>query len=94
MEHQERELEKGVIKMLRGLPKLVYVAIREELGEGAWLTCETSPTAAIEDDGPTKVGTYRLVGVDELRKEAVSTAKRRKHGTQPRQKQLPRNHRV
>ncbi len=71
---------------MRALPKVVYVSIREP-GESGWMTCETNKVEAIEDDGPTLVGTYRLDYVEEVHKEAVGTKRRgKKHGTKSRQK--------
>jgi hypothetical protein len=58
------------------LPKEVYVAIRGD-DESTWLECARTPEDAIQDDGPTEIGTYRLVEVNELRKCAVVTKKKR-----------------
>lgn len=62
------------------LPKVVYVAIREGSDRSTWMECERLPEDAIEDDGPTEIGTYRLVEVNELRKQAVVTKKRKRGG--------------
>lgn len=67
--------------MLKKLPQFVFVAVREP-GEEEFLACETNAQDAIEDDGPTLVGTYKLVEVNRLTKRVVS-ARARNNVTQP-----------
>jgi hypothetical protein len=53
---------------MKKLPQTVYVAWREAIGPGdSYLIAEQSREDAIEDEGPTIVGTYRLVEQTELR---------------------------
>jgi hypothetical protein len=49
-----------------------------EPGENEWLTCSLIPDSAIEDDGPTLVGEYKLVSVQMMQKKAVGKAAKNK----------------
>lgn len=46
---------------MMALPKYVLVAERRENDGAKYLVAETRMAEAIEDDGPTLVGTYKLV---------------------------------
>ena len=61
--------------MLKKFPEHVFVAVREP-GENEYLECSKQASDAIEDDGPTRVATYKLVEVNELSKRSVSKAVR------------------
>lgn len=56
---------------MKKLPKLVYVSWKET-SDGPWLSTSATPGGEIEDDGPTTVGTYRLVDICALSKRLVS----------------------
>jgi hypothetical protein len=56
------------------LPKTVYVSERV-LSDDTYLECSRKQDEAIEDDGPTVIGVYKLVEVLTLRK-AVQVVKR------------------
>lgn len=62
--------------MLRKFPEFVFVAVKEP-GENEWLECSQAAMDAVEDDGPTKVATYQLVEVNELKKRVVSKGVRK-----------------
>jgi len=53
------------------LPKTVYVSWRTEGSGDAYLTAELTPEEAIEDDGPTMIGVYRLVETKKFAKRAM-----------------------
>lgn len=61
----------------KGLPKTVFVTVRELQNDEPYLAAERSAEATMEDDGPTVVGTYKLVEVRTLTKEVVITAPRK-----------------
>lgn len=63
--------------MLRKLPEFVFVSIREP-GEDEFLDCRLKGIDAVEDDGPTLVGTYKLVETNELAKRVTSKSVRNK----------------
>ena len=53
------------------LPKRIYVAERIERTSDPYLVAERTPEEAIEDDGPTVIGTYDLVSTTKLMKKAT-----------------------
>jgi hypothetical protein len=61
-----------------GLPQYVYVSVRDEGRPNEWLNCEPNALDAIEGDGPTQVGTYKLIAVNDLSKQVVSKPARKK----------------
>ncbi len=63
--------------MLKRLPNTIYVSIQGE-GSGRYLQANTDAINALEDDGPTKVGTYRLVHTEELKKQIIVVGKNRR----------------
>ena len=50
------------------LPKLLFVAEQKEDDGSVWFQAERLALNAIQDDGPTVVGTYQLVGTRTLKK--------------------------
>lgn len=59
---------------LKKLPPVVYVAARDNAGDDddPWLECQMTPQDVVDDDGPTIVGTYKLVEVNSVTKSAAS----------------------
>ncbi len=57
---------------MKALPREIYVAIRESGTDNEYLVAEVTPEEAIEDDGPTRVGTYRLISQKILVKRVVA----------------------
>jgi len=53
------------------LPKRIYVAERTERTSDPYLVAERTPGEAIEDDGPTVIGTYELVSTEKMAKKAT-----------------------
>lgn len=53
------------------LPKTIYVAERDNGSDPVFMVAEYFPEDAIEDDGPTQVGTYKLVAKRKLAKKAT-----------------------
>ena len=71
--------------MLKRLPLHIYVSIRGASKE-EYLDANVDSANAIEEDGPTIVGTYRLIATNTLLKQVVVTKSARqkgmvKHGT-------------
>lgn len=55
----------------RKFPEHIFVAHGED-GDSTWLNANEEAINAIDDDGPTRIATYRLVEVNELSKRVVS----------------------
>ena len=53
------------------LPKLLFVAEQKEDDGSVWFQAERLALNAIQDDGPTVVGTYQLVGTRTLKKNPL-----------------------
>jgi len=60
---------------MKKLPEFVFVTWHDE-GDDEWLSASAKSNDAIEDDGPTIVGTYQLVETNKLTKRVISE----KHG--------------
>jgi hypothetical protein len=60
--------------MAKKLPKTIYVAWRGE--SDPFLGADTTQKGALEDDGPTIVGTYQLIEQHEVRKVIEAKPKR------------------
>lgn len=54
-------------------PEHIFVSHSED-GDSTWLNAQDTAIDAIDDDGPTRVATYKLVEVSELSKRVVSKA--------------------
>lgn len=56
---------------MKKLPEYVFVSWRDS-NDGPWLSVDKDAAKEIEDDGPSVVGTYRLVETNKLTKRIVS----------------------
>lgn len=56
---------------MKKLPNVIFVRTYKESNGDEWLSVSYTPLDCIEDDGPTVVGTYKLVGTRKLRKIIV-----------------------
>lgn len=56
---------------MKKLPEYVFVSWRDS-NDGPWLSVDKDAAKEIEDDGPSAVGRYKLVEVNELTKRVTS----------------------
>lgn len=62
----------GGMKMARHRFKdVVFVSFKESGTDNEWMEVNESPIEAIEEDGPTRVATYKLVEVRTLQKNPL-----------------------
>ncbi len=53
-------------------PQRIFVSWKDDSDGTAWLSADAQAAREIEDDGPSRVATYKLVEINELSKRVVS----------------------